>query len=81
MRGFEGTAKVKVTVDSQGRLVASELLQTTGYSSLDKAALDAVEKAAPYPVPPDGLNGPDLEFIYPINFMRETLSKSQEGCK
>lgn len=72
---------MKVAVDNQGKVIRNELVQTTGFVSLDKAALEAVEKGAPYPVPPDALSGSDLEFVIPIRFTLESVAPPIGKCK
>jgi TonB family protein len=66
----EGRVIVQVLVAPDGALVASELAETSGYKSLDKAALAAVKDSDPFPVPPAGLATVEepFEFILPIEF-------------
>lgn len=66
----EGRVIVQVLVAPDGALVASELAETSGYKSLDKAALSAVKDSDPFPAPPAGLATVDepFEFILPIEF-------------
>ncbi|MBI4209333.1 MAG: energy transducer TonB [Deltaproteobacteria bacterium] len=51
-RGEEGTVRLELTLGEEGRLLELKLLQSSGHESLDQAALQATEKAAPFPVPP-----------------------------
>jgi TonB family protein len=45
-RGEEGTVRVRVELDSQGRVGDIELARTSGYRRLDRAAFQAVREAA-----------------------------------
>jgi len=47
----EGTVVINITIGTDGGLIASELVRSSGYSTLDKAALKAVRKATPFPPP------------------------------
>ncbi len=47
--------KAKVTLNSKGEILKIQLLEETGTHDLDQAALDALNKAGPYPNPPQGL--------------------------
>lgn len=45
MRGEEGVVKVRVWIDAAGRAGSAELLESSGYSSLDRAGMRAAKKA------------------------------------
>lgn len=49
---LHGEALVGFTLDADGRLVALELLQSSGNGLLDRLALRTVRRAAPFPPPP-----------------------------
>ena len=51
--GIEGRAGVKMTILKDGRLKEVEILDSSGYEILDKAALQSVRDAAPFPAIPD----------------------------
>ncbi|MFA6449789.1 MAG: TonB family protein [bacterium] len=51
-RGQEGVASVQFTLNRNGSVSGVSIAKTSGYDSLDNAALDAVRKAAPFqPIP------------------------------
>jgi TonB family protein len=52
-RKTDRPTKVRFILDRQGRLIQSELLQSCGDAAADGAALDAVEKSAPFGEFPD----------------------------
>jgi len=67
-----GTAKVLLVLDRTGKLISSALLESTGSSELDAAALAMVEAAAPFPEPPAELDENGLHLSAPIVFRAKT---------
>ncbi len=47
----EGTVTVNVTIGTSGSIISAAIIRSSGYASLDKAALEAVRKAGPFPSP------------------------------
>jgi protein TonB len=52
--GVEGTAIVGFEIAANGTLVGVQILQSSGESAIDQAALDHLRRAAPFPAPPAG---------------------------
>jgi periplasmic protein TonB len=52
--GMRGTVIVGFWVDERGDLTHQALYRTSGYPELDREALDAIKRAAPFPPPPSG---------------------------
>lgn len=71
MRGWQGEAVVELLLDGNGKLISKKIIQSSGYESLDKQALDMVEKASPFPSPPDALRGNNFSIKVPIPFRLE----------
>jgi protein TonB len=67
-RGEQGTAKVAFTIDHEGHLLSSHILQSSGSSTLDEETLAMLARAQPMPKPP--ANAPDsaLSFVVPVRF-------------
>jgi protein TonB len=65
-----GMVQVMATIDSFGNLIKSEILISSGNASVDKMAIDILEKAAPFaPFDPQMLNEYGiLEIIRDWNF-------------
>lgn len=63
-----GTAIVTFAMASDGSLKALSLVRSSGNAMLDRLALRTVRAAAPFPVPPPELQGPDMEFSLPFGF-------------
>ena len=53
LRGEEGAVTVRVRVDSSGRAQRCEVARSSGYSALDKAAVDAARRARYVSTRPD----------------------------
>jgi len=51
--GLEGTVKVRFTVERDGNVSASYLVESSEHDRLDENVIDAVARAAPYPPFPD----------------------------
>jgi protein TonB len=67
-RGEQGIAKVAFTIDHEGHLLSSRIVQSSGSSVLDEETLGMLARAQPMPKPPG--NAPDsaLSFIVPVRF-------------
>ena len=64
----QGTVLLEVIIDRKGSLLSSKVIQSSGYSSLDDAAISAVERTAPFPELPSGIDGAQIEFTLPFTF-------------
>jgi protein TonB len=66
--GEQGIAKVAFTIDHEGHLLHSQIVQSSGSSLLDQETLDMLARAQPMPKPPG--NAPDsaLTFVVPVRF-------------
>ena len=67
-RGQEGSVRLNVTIDSKGNVKNVRTLQESRYASLNREALEAVERAGPFPATPDQLNIDEYKFSVPITF-------------
>lgn len=71
MRGWQGDVIVELQLDGNGKLKSKKIIQSSNYDVLDKQALDMVEKAAPFPAPPEALRGSNFSIKVPIPFKLE----------
>ena len=69
-RGRLGKVVVRFGLDSDGVLRFADILQSSGNAQLEEKTLTAMHKASPYPRPPAGLYGKQLEFTVPFTFQR-----------
>jgi protein TonB len=57
-RDLSGVATVRFSLSAQGTVERVDLVRSSGHASLDRAALDAVRRGAPYPGGPVTLETP-----------------------
>lgn len=67
-QNHEGTSLIKIDIAKDGSVMQVTLLSSSGYKTLDKAALDAIRQSSPFPAPSDyGFH--ELSLDIPINYM------------
>lgn len=66
-RGLEGRVVFQIVLSGDGHLLASQLLQSSGAMSLDRAALETV-RAARYPQAPQGIAVARLPIVVEVVF-------------
>jgi protein TonB len=67
-RGETGTVKALLTIDREGRLLHSSIVQGSGSAALDQEALAVLARAQPLPRPPGELAGDELTFVWTQHF-------------
>jgi periplasmic protein TonB len=67
-RRHEGKVVVAFSLDSEGHVVNSKIVKSSGSELLDQETLDLISRAQPYPVPPNGAGGQDLFLQVPISY-------------
>jgi len=67
-KGAQGVANVAFTMDRSGKLVSSEISDSSGSTVLDAAALEMVRRAQPLPAPPPETGDAQLTQVVPIRF-------------
>ena len=55
-------------IDRQGMLIVAQIKGSSGYVPLDQAALDMVDRAAPFPPMPSEMLQSQLELVVPVQF-------------
>lgn len=63
-----GTAELAFTIDRNGVVLASRVVKTSGFESLDQETIDTVRRAQPFPPPPANMPGERFDFTVPIRF-------------
>ncbi|MEE4453020.1 energy transducer TonB [Novosphingobium resinovorum] len=66
-RRDEGTVFVRFRMDRAGKVLAADLVRSSGAALLDRAALDTIRRAQPLPAIPDERPAP-LELTVPVEF-------------
>ena len=64
----QGTVRIAVEIGRDGELKSLLTTQESKYSSLNKAAMKAVAKAAPFPTLPENIKSDSFELSIPITF-------------
>ncbi|MDN3638576.1 TonB family protein [Simiduia curdlanivorans] len=67
-REQEGSVRIAVTIDRNGKVLNSMELEGTKYSLLNTEAIKAVERSDPFPPMPQDVLGEKFEFTLPITF-------------
>lgn len=65
-----GTARVAFSVSRGGSLTRVRLVASSGNAALDRAAVEMVRRASPFPAIPAGVNRSSASFAVPIRFQR-----------
>jgi periplasmic protein TonB len=63
-----GTAELAFTLDRNGKVLASRIVKTSGFASLDQETIATVRRAQPFPLPPPNMPGQTFDFTVPIRF-------------
>jgi periplasmic protein TonB len=67
-RGQHGLARVAFTIDRDGWVRESRILETSGSPELDRECLAMLARAQPMPKPPSQAQTGELSFVVPIRF-------------
>ena len=68
LRGEQGSAKIKIAISATGKVLAVNLVQSSGSAILDREAVRIPMKVASFPPPPTHAS---IELTYPITFKIE----------
>lgn len=71
VRGWQGEVILELLLDGNGKLLSKTIIQKSGYDVLDQQALEMVDKAIPFPAPPEALRGTSFSIKVPIPFKLE----------
>lgn len=67
-RNDRGIAQIAFSIDRKGHVMSSRIVTTSGSAALDRAALDMVKRAQPFPPPPPALAGTEVSLTVPVRF-------------
>ncbi len=67
-RGDHGVARVAFTIDRDGWVRESRILETSGSPELDRECLAMLARAQPMPKPPRQAQTSELSFVVPVRF-------------
>jgi len=63
-----GNVVIALNLSTSGGLQSARIVQSSGNKVLDRQALSAVRRAAPFPQPPAGVHSSQLSFTIPFTF-------------
>lgn len=67
-RGQVGNVRVAITIDRQGNILSTNILESSKFDLLNKEAIDAVNRSAPFPELPAEMPGARFEFSVPMRW-------------
>lgn len=70
-RGYEGSPVVGFILGNDGRLQDIHIIEPSRHAILDREAMEAVRRAAPYPPIPSELKMDSISFRLPVSFILE----------
>ena len=70
-RGWQGQVILELNMDRNGNVMSKKVLQSSGYKLLDKRALEMLELALPFSVPPELVVNTGLTVKIPVSFKLE----------
>ncbi len=70
MAGYQGRVGLSFVVEPDGRVEEIKVILSSGYKILDRAAVETVKRASPFPPPPKEL-APPLKLSLKVSFVLE----------
>jgi protein TonB len=67
-RGQAGNVRVAIVIDRQGNILSTNILETSKFELLNKEALEAIKRSAPFPELPAEMAGVRFEFSVPMRW-------------
>lgn len=68
IRGHQGIAYVRFSLDATGQVISAELAKSSGFAELDKEVVALAYRASPLPAPPDKK---PITLTAPVAFMKK----------
>jgi protein TonB len=67
-RHESGTVQLAFSIDRLGKVTATRIVRSSGSSLLDAETIATVQRAQPFPLPPDNMPGDTFQFTVPVRF-------------
>jgi len=64
----QGVVRVIFTINHEGLLQSSKVVQSSGHPLLDQEVLDMLARAQPMPRPPENTPDSALSFVLPVRY-------------
>ena len=68
IRGWNGQVLIQAEINSNGGLISSRIVRSSGRSILDKEGLAMMRRSIPFPIPPKDLTSNSFKITIPISF-------------
>jgi len=68
IRGWNGEVMIQAEINSNGALISSRVVRSSGRSILDKEGLAMMQRSIPFPIPPKDLKNNTFKITIPISF-------------
>lgn len=68
VRRQQGVPYIRFTIDREGKVLSSQLEQSSGFRDLDEEAVRLPRRAQPLPKPPKERPGAAIELVVPVEF-------------
>ncbi|HEY4918838.1 MAG TPA: energy transducer TonB [Xanthobacteraceae bacterium] len=66
--GETGVVELAFTIDREGHVISSKIVKSSGYAALDQETIATLQRAQPFPVPPNDFDGAKFDFTVPLKF-------------
>jgi len=67
-KNMEGEAKISFTINDDGSLYSVNVVDSSGYNVLDRASLEMVKAASPFPPLPDHMSRDRFRLVLPVGY-------------
>ncbi|SRR5579859_544461 len=67
-QGKAGVVMVRFRIDRAGHMLSYRIEQGSGHVLLDEETARLMQRADPFPAPPDSVTGDELEFVVPVQY-------------
>lgn len=67
-RGQAGNVRVGIIIDRQGNIIGTNILENSKFDLLNKEAMEAIKRSAPFPALPAEITGARFEFSVPMRW-------------
>ena len=67
-QGKSGVVMIRFRIDRQGHVRAYRIEQGSGHEILDEETSRLMQRADPFPAPPESVPGAELEFLVPVQY-------------
>jgi len=67
-QGKAGVVMVRFRIDRNGRMLSYRIEQGSGHMALDEETVRLMQRADPFPAPPESVSGAELEFVVPVQY-------------